>query len=60
MAESLKITQIKGRSGRLKNQLGTLDALGLKRIRHTVTKKDCPEVRGMINIVKHLVTVEEI
>ncbi len=35
----------------------TLKALGLKRIHHTVTKRDTVQVRGMIRKVSHLVEI---
>lgn len=57
---TLKITQVKSSIGRPPKQRGTLRALGLKRIRHTVVKEDCPEIRGMAAKVSHLVTVEVI
>lgn len=61
MAEkkTLKITQIKSIIGSLAKQKATMRALGLHRIRHTVIKNDTPQIRGMIEKVKHLVTVEE-
>jgi large subunit ribosomal protein L30 len=34
--------------------------LGLKRIGHTVVKEDRPEIRGMVDAVIHLVSVEEV
>lgn len=37
----------------------TVEALGLKRIRHTVTHTDSPSLRGMLHKVRHLVDVEE-
>ena len=37
-------------------QRGTLRALGLRRIGHTNTLPDRPEIRGMIARVPHLVT----
>lgn len=59
MAE-LKITQSKSGVGGKQYQRDTLRTLGLKRIGDTVTREDCPEVRGMIRTVAHLVTVEEV
>ena len=60
MAEKLRITLVKSPLGRLKNQIRTVRALGLRRIRHTVEKKDNAAIRGMITKVGHLVKVEEI
>lgn len=56
----LKVTQIKSRIGIKPKQRGTLRALGLRRIDHTVELPDRPEIRGMLQRVPHLVTVEEI
>ena len=59
MAE-LKVTLIKSRIGTKPKQRGTLRALGLRRINHTVEHADRPEIRGMVAKVPHLVTVEEV
>lgn len=56
----LRITQVRGTVGSLRNQRETLRSLGLRRIRHCVTKEDNSQVRGMIATVRHLVTVEEV
>ena len=56
----LRITQIRGTIGSLRNQRETLRSLGLRRIRHSVVKADNSQVRGMIATVRHLVTVEEV
>ncbi len=56
----LKITLVKSTIGRKQDQIRTVQALGLKKIRSVVEKNDTPEIRGMINKVTHLVTVEEI
>lgn len=56
----LKITQVKSTIGGKQNQRDTLRTLGLKRIDDSVTREDSPEVRGMVNVVRHLVTCEEV
>ncbi|HJA39530.1 MAG TPA: 50S ribosomal protein L30 [Candidatus Brevibacterium intestinigallinarum] len=56
----LKITQLKSEIGGKQNQRETLRSLGLKRINDVVVKDDRPEIRGMINVVSHLVTWEEV
>jgi large subunit ribosomal protein L30 len=56
----LKITQVRSVIDRPRPQKDTIRRLGLKRIRHTVTQEDRPEIRGMIAKVRHLVTVEEV
>ena len=55
---TLKITLVKSVIGSKQNQIDTVKALGLKKIRHTVEQKDNPQIRGMINRVSHLVSVE--
>jgi len=57
--KTLKITQIRSLIGQKPNHKKTIEALGLKRIRHTVIQNDTPQIRGMINRVSHMVTVEE-
>ena len=59
MAE-LKITLVKSTAGRKANQIATVKALGLKKIRDVVVQKDNPQIRGMIKTVSHLVQYEEI
>ena len=56
----LKITQVKGTIGTKKNQRDSLRTLGLKGICKSVTREDTPINRGLINVVSHLVTVEEV
>jgi large subunit ribosomal protein L30 len=57
MAEYIEITQVKSAIGRKPDHRGTLRALGLKRIRHTVVQEDTPVIRGMVNHVAFLVEV---
>jgi large subunit ribosomal protein L30 len=54
----LKITQIRSTIDRPGSQKRTIEALGLKRLHHTVEHDDTPQIRGMINRVQHLVKVE--
>jgi large subunit ribosomal protein L30 len=58
--KSLKITQIRSLIGQKPSHKKTIEALGLKRIRHTVIKNDTPQIRGMIKKVVHMVEVEEV
>jgi large subunit ribosomal protein L30 len=55
----LQITLVRSPIGYSKKQKNTLKALGLMRINQMVTHKDNEALRGMINKVSHLVTVEE-
>ncbi len=56
----LKITQVKGTIGTKQNQRDSLRTLGLRGIRKSVTREDNAVNRGLINVVRHLVTVEEV
>jgi large subunit ribosomal protein L30 len=56
----LRVTQIKSKIGGTQVQRDTLRSLGLKRIGDVVVKADRPEIRGMVQAVRHLVTVEEV
>lgn len=53
----IKIKQIKSRINCPAVQKRTLDALGLKKMNHTVVKEDTPSIRGMVTKVAHLVEV---
>ena len=55
----IKIKQIKSRINCAKVQNRTLDALGLRKMNHTVVKEDNPSIRGMVQAVHHLVEVTE-
>jgi large subunit ribosomal protein L30 len=56
----LKVTQVRSAVDRGAKQRGTIRALGIKRLGHSVVHDDRPEIRGMIRAVQHLVQVEEI
>lgn len=57
---TLRVTQVKSKIGGKENQRETLRSLGLKKIGQTVEHADTPVIRGMVNTVTHLVTVEEV
>ncbi len=56
----LKVTQVRSVIGSLENHKRTIRALGLKRIRDEKVHADTPQIRGMIQKVRHLVRVEEV
>jgi large subunit ribosomal protein L30 len=58
--KKLKVTQVRSAIGGQRNQRETLKALGLRKIRQSQEWPDNSQVRGMINTVRHLVTVEEV
>ena len=57
---TLKITQVKSRIGASAQQRKNLDALGLKKINQSVEHSDSVIIKGMLDRVKHLVTIEEV
>lgn len=57
---NLKVTLVKSTIGSKKDQIATVAALGLTKIRSEKIHNDTPQIRGMVNKVKHLVKVEEI
>jgi large subunit ribosomal protein L30 len=59
LAGKLRITWKKSAIGYRENQKRTIEALGLKRLGHTVEQPDNRAVRGMITAVRHLVQVTE-
>jgi large subunit ribosomal protein L30 len=58
--KKLKITQVRSQIGRPKRQKMTLEALGLKKMNQSREVEGSPQVLGMIEKVKHLITIEEI
>jgi large subunit ribosomal protein L30 len=54
----VKITQERSKIRCLDKHKRTLAALGLRRINHSVTHEDTPQIRGMIHQVRYLVRVE--
>lgn len=56
----IRITQTKSKIGQTVRQKRTLDALGLKRINHTVELEATPQILGMVNKISHLLSVEEV
>ena len=56
---TIKIKQARSRIKCPKVQKRTLDALGLRKLNRVVEHEDSPSIRGMIEVVKHLVLVEE-
>ena len=53
----IKIKKVRSAIKRPGDQKKTLLALGLKKIGQVVEHQDSPSILGMINKVKHLVTV---
>jgi large subunit ribosomal protein L30 len=54
---TIKVKQVKSRIGAPHDQKRTLDSLGLHKINQVVEREDTPSVLGMVEKVKHLVTI---
>jgi large subunit ribosomal protein L30 len=57
-AAMIKVTLVRSVIGRIEAHKATVKGLGLRRMHHTVTVQDTPEIRGMINAVNYLLKVE--
>ena len=55
----IKVTKVRSAINRTKRQKLTLLALGLKKVGQIVEHDATPNILGMVNKVKHLVSVEE-
>jgi large subunit ribosomal protein L30 len=55
---TLRITYKKSAIGYNQKQKATIQALGLRRLHQVVVHQDSPVIRGMVNKVPHLVSVE--
>lgn len=56
----LRITYSKSAIGYTERQKATVKALGFTRLYQTIEHEDTPVIRGMINKISHLLTVEEV
>jgi large subunit ribosomal protein L30 len=56
----LRITLRRSTIGRKRDQKDTARALGLTRLNRTVIRPDNPAIRGMVEKLRHLVSVEEV
>ena len=59
-AGQMKVTLVRSLIGRPKDQAATVQTLGLRKINQSVIIRDSDSARGLVNKVKHLVTVEEL
>jgi len=58
--KKFRIKQVRSGIGRPKDQKRTLQALGLRRMHHSIEVEATPQILGMINKVKHLLLIEEL
>ena len=54
---TIKIKQVKSRIGAPANQKRALDTLGLRKLNQVVEREATPSVLGMVEKVRHLVTI---
>ena len=59
MANTLKVTLVKSTIGCKKDQIATVEALGLRKLHMCVEKPDNPQIRGMIDKISYLLDVTE-
>ena len=60
MSGQLRITLVRGLSGRTPYQRKVVQGLGLTRLNRAVVRKDTPEIRGMVKKIGFLVRMEEV
>jgi large subunit ribosomal protein L30 len=58
--DKIKITQVRSTIHRPTTQKRTIEALGIRRINHSVVHEATPQILGMAHAVRHLVRVEEV
>ena len=56
----IRITQVKSKNGKPERQKRTLEALGIRKLNHSVEHEATPQILGMVVKVRHLVKVENI
>ncbi len=60
MSGQLRITLVRGLSGRTAYHRKVVRGLGITRMNRPVIRQDTPEIRGMVEKVKFLLRMEEI
>ena len=60
MTGDLRITLVRSLSGRTEYVRRVVKGLGLTRLHRSVTRKDTPEIRGMVEKAKFLLRVETV
>ncbi len=58
--KQLRIRLVRSVIGRPRKHREVVKGLGLRRIDSQVVRRDCPEIRGMVNKIPHLLEVEEL
>ncbi len=58
--KKIKITQVRSAVDRPIRQKRSLEALGIRKMHQTVEHEATPQILGIVESVKHLVSVEEL
>ena len=56
----IRITQVKSKNGKPERQKRTLEALGIRKLNHSVEHEATPQILGMVEKVRHLIKIENI
>jgi large subunit ribosomal protein L30 len=56
----IRITQVKSKIGKPARQKRTLEALGIRKLNHSVEHEATPQILGMVEKIRHLIKVENI
>jgi len=56
----VRITQERSKIRCIETHKRTIEALGLRRINHSVVHEDTPQIRGMVHLVRYLVRIEPV
>ncbi|MBX7151159.1 50S ribosomal protein L30 [bacterium] len=56
----LKITQVRSLNGAMEKHRATVRTLGLRKIGQTVYHNDTPQIRGMVESVRYIVSCESV
>jgi len=56
----IRITQVKSKNGKSARQKRTLEALGIRKLNHSVEHEATPQILGMVEKIRHLIKVENI
>lgn len=59
MSRTIKITLVKSLIARKKKHIEVARQLGLRKMNSSVVHQDIPSIRGMVNLISYMVTVEE-
>jgi len=59
-AKTLRIKLVRSPIGNTQKHKDTIRTLGLRKINQVVERPDTPSVRGMLLLVNHMVTIEEL